>query len=135
MILNDYPQFINFADGLHLGQEDLLNINKNKSRAIAKVKEQIGSKILGISTHNKAEILEANQFNELNYIGLGAYRPTKTKVGAKVYGTELLEIAKYSNQKVALIGGVKLNDDLSNTPQISYKVIGSNLIDYFLYNS
>jgi len=130
LILNDYIEFVDFADGLHLGQEDLVKIDCNKQRAIATVREQIGSKILGLSTHNAVEIEVANTL-ALDYIGLGAYRATSTKKEAQVAGEQLIELAKNATHKVALIGGVRLEDDFSSYPHISYQVIGSDLIKKF----
>jgi len=134
VIVNDYIDFIDFADGLHIGQEDLQKINSNPLLAIAKIREKIGSKILGLSTHNIAEIKEANSL-EIDYIGLGAYRSTNTKEVNSIGGKELLEIAKISKHKVALIGGVMLKDNFENNPQITYKVIGSNLVNKFLQSN
>ena len=126
LIVNDYIDFISLADGLHIGQEDL-----SKYGSINKVKDVIKNKILGLSTHNLEEIKIANSY-DLDYIGLGAYRETSTKNVSNIKGKELLEIAKYSTHKVALIGGIKLEDDFSNYPQIYYKVIGSNLFKKYL---
>ena len=89
-------------------------------------------KLLGLSTHNLEEVLEANSFKELSYIGLGAYRNTETKSDVTVQGKELLTIAKESKHKVAIIGGVHLEDSFQNTPTITYKVIGSDLMKVFL---
>ena len=116
---------------MHIGQEDLLKFSRNKKKAINIVKKSINNKILGLSTHNLDEILEANGFN-IDYIGLGAFRDTKTKKDiSSIGGKKLLEIAKFSNKKVAIIGGVKLSDSFKNYPQISYKVIGSDLMREF----
>jgi len=117
LIINDYIELIEFADGLHIGQEDL-----EKYKSIKNIRKQIGNKILGLSTHNKKEVLEANNM-DINYIGLGAYRPTTTKDVSSIGGDSLLEIAKLSNKDVAIIGGVKLNDKLPT----KYKVIGSDI--------
>jgi thiamine monophosphate synthase len=65
-------------DGLHLGQEDLEKIHKDKNLAIKLVRIKIKDKLLGLSTHNEIEILEANELN-LDMIGLGAYKQTNTK--------------------------------------------------------
>jgi len=62
---------------------------------------------------------------DIDYIGLGAYRATDTKLEAKVLGDEILEIAKLSKHPVAIIGGVKIDDDFGDN--ITYKVIGSGL--------
>ena len=100
------------------------DINDNLEVAISIVKEKIGDKIFGISTHNKEEVEEANSFN-IDYIGLGAYRATDTKSEAKVLGDDIFEIAKLSNHKVAIIGGVKLDDKFGD--EIYYSVVGSGL--------
>jgi thiamine-phosphate pyrophosphorylase len=132
IIINDYIELIDFVDGLHLGQEDILRFDKDKKDAINRVRDTIGSKIFGISTHNRDEVIEANSFN-IDYIGLGAYRATNTKSDIReIQGDALLEVAKHSDKKVALIGGVKIEDDFNPYPQIYYKVIGSDLIRDFL---
>lgn len=131
LIINDYVDFIDFADGLHIGQDDLKIFHPNPSIAMKKVREKAGSKIVGLSTHNKDEIQEANSFEELDYIGLGSYRNTTTKSGVRVGGQKLLEVAANSLHKVALIGGVTLDDDFSSYGHITYRVIGSNLMQSF----
>ncbi len=132
LILNDYIDFVEFADGLHIGQEDLLKYNSHKVTAIKEIKASIGQKILGLSTHNLEEIQEANSFKELSYIGLGAYRNTTTKENVSIGGRKLLDIAAKSKHKVAIIGGVRISDDFSHVPSVSYKVIGSDLIEVYL---
>jgi len=126
LIVNDAYELINFCDGVHLGQEDLKSIDKDIFRAVETVRNIIGEdKILGISTHNIEEIQIANKMN-LNYIGLGAYRDTSTKIDIKnVLGNSVEEIAKESIHPVAVIGGVTLNDTFEN---ITYHVIGSGLV-------
>jgi len=127
LIINDDILAIEYADGIHLGQEDLAQYANDKEEAIKIIRSKIGSKRLGLSTHNKVEILEANALG-LDYIGLGAYRTTQTKKEARV-GEDLLEIAKHSTHKVALIGGVKMDDDF-DANIIAYKVVGSDLLNY-----
>jgi thiamine-phosphate pyrophosphorylase len=127
IIVNDDIDAIEYADGLHLGQEDLVQFGINKDDAIAKIRSQIDKKLLGISTHNKVEVLEANQL-ALDYIGLGAYRTTNTKKEAKV-GENLLEVAQASKHKVALIGGVRVDDRFEDSV-IDYQVVGSDLFNY-----
>ncbi|MCD6653223.1 MAG: thiamine phosphate synthase [Sulfurovum sp.] len=124
LIVNDTIEFIDYADGLHVGQEDMRLYGEAPHEAIGQIRRQIGSKILGLSTHNKEEVLEANTL-DLDYIGLGAYRATGTKKEAKVSGEALLEIAKYSKHPVGIIGGVRLEDAFEEP--IVYKVIGSDL--------
>jgi len=124
LIINDSIELIDYADGLHIGQEDRRKYSHEPKVAIRLIREKIGSKLLGLSTHNKEEIAEANEL-DLNYIGLGAYRATSTKSEAHVGGEDLLDIAKSSKHPVAIIGGVRL-DDCFEAP-IIYKVIGSGL--------
>jgi len=124
LIINDTIELIEYADGLHIGQEDLVAINPDKKVAISMIREQISEKILGLSTHNQEEIEEANEL-DLHYIGLGAYRSTQTKSDATVGGKELLSLAKLSKHPVGIIGGVRLDDDLGE--DVAYRVIGSGL--------
>jgi len=119
LIINDYIELIEYADGLHIGQEDL-----EKYGSIENIRQKIGNKILGLSTHNEKEVLQANKM-DIDYIGLGAYRPTTTKDVTSIGGKNLLEIAKLSNKDVAIIGGVKLDDDIPT----KYKVIGSGILE------
>lgn len=124
LIINDTIELIDYADGLHIGQEDLHSYSHDATEAVACIRATIGTKLLGLSTHNTAEILQANEL-DLNYIGLGAYRATRTKSEANVGGEHLLVAAKSSKHPVAIIGGVRL-DDCFEAP-IVYKVIGSGL--------
>ena len=131
LIVNDYIDLIDFADGLHLGQDDLEVINSDFKEAIFLLRKRVGPKVLGLSTHNIEEIKTANSL-DIDYIGLGAFRETTTKDGVQVSGSKLLEIAKESKHRVAIIGGVKLSDTFEDTPQIYYKVIGSDLMRNYL---
>ena len=127
VIINDNIELIDYADGLHLGQEDIRAYSEDLQEALKQVRQKIGEKILGLSTHNRAEIEEANTL-DLDYIGLGAYRATSTKSEANVGGEALIEAAKHSNHPVGIIGGVRM-DDVFEEP-IIYKVIGSGLYDF-----
>ena len=124
LIINDTIELIAHADGLHLGQEDLRKYSHDPEEAVGLVRQKIGTKLLGLSTHDKAEILEANTL-DLDYIGLGAYRATDTKSEANVGGKTLLQAATYSSHPVGIIGGVRMDDSFEEP--IVYKVIGSGL--------
>ncbi len=125
LIVNDSFELSSFCDGVHVGQEDLHNIDPDIKKAVKILREVIGKdKLLGISTHNKDEILQANEL-ELNYVGLGAYRSTSTKAVDNILGDQLDEIASFSKHPVAAIGGVKLDDRFEN---VTYLVIGSGLL-------
>lgn len=124
IIINDTIELIEYADGLHIGQEDIRAFSDEPGDAVQIVREKIGTKLLGLSTHNKEEILQANDL-DLDYIGLGAYRATNTKSEANVGGKALIEAATFSKHPVGMIGGVRM-DDTFDAP-IIYKVIGSGL--------
>jgi thiamine-phosphate pyrophosphorylase len=127
LIVNDSYELIEFCDGIHLGQEDLKNIDRDILKAITKLRSVVGSdKIIGISTHNESEILQANKM-DINYVGLGAYRDTSTKKDISVtLGDTLDKIASKSEHFVCAIGGVRKTDKFQN---VTYHVIGSGLLD------
>ena len=126
LIVNDKYELVEFCDGVHVGQEDLKAIDNDVFKAVKILRNVINKdKILGISTHNEEEVLEANEM-DLNYIGLGAYRGTSTKKNISgVLGDKVNSIAAKSKHFVGVIGGVKLDDNFEN---IAYKVIGSGLL-------
>ena len=126
LIVNDAYELVEFCDGVHLGQEDLKIVDKDPVKAVKVLRHVIGEdKILGISTHNKEEVQEANMM-DLNYIGLGAFRVTSTKSDISiVLGDSLDKIAAESKHYVAAIGGVRLDDTFKS---VTYHVIGSGLV-------
>jgi len=124
LIVNDSIELIEYADGLHIGQDDIRAYSDDLTEAVKRIRQTIARKVLGLSTHNKEEILESNTL-DLDYIGLGAYRATNTKSEANVGGNALIEAAKHSNHPVGMIGGVTLEDEFEEP--IRYKVIGSGL--------
>ncbi|MCG3664673.1 thiamine phosphate synthase [Aliarcobacter butzleri] len=125
IIVNDKIELIDFADGLHLGQEDLEKIHKDKNLAIKLVRIKIKDKLLGLSTHNEIEILEANELN-LDMIGLGAYKQTNTKDVSNILGEKISYLAKISKYPVCAIGGVKIEDKILN---VKFNVVGSGFFD------
>jgi len=126
LILNDRLSLAELADGLHLGQEDLAAVDPDPSAAVRKVRERIGGKLLGLPTHDAGEIQIANTL-DLDYIGLGAYRPTATKSDAAVRGVALLETAHLSRHPVAIIGGVRWEDVFAEP--VRWKVLGRALFE------
>ena len=121
IIVNDKIELISYADGIHLGQEDFDLIHKNKKLAVKLIRKKIGSKLLGLSTHNEVEILEANDL-DIDMIGLGAYRNTSTKDVSNILGENIKYLAKISKHPVCAIGGVKIEDKIAN---ITFNVVGS----------
>ena len=125
IIINDKIELIEFADGLHLGQEDLDKIHKDKKLALKLVRLKIKDKLLGLSTHNEIEILEANEL-DLDMIGLGAYKNTNTKDVSTILGSKISYLAKISKHPVCAIGGVKVEDIIEN---IRFNVVGSGFYE------
>ena len=125
IIINDKIELIEFADGLHLGQEDLEKIHKDKKIAVKLVRLKIKDKLLGLSTHNEIEILEANEL-EIDMIGLGAYKNTNTKDVSTILGSKISYLAKISKHQVCGIGGVKVEDIIEN---IRFNVVGSGFYE------
>ncbi len=135
LIINDTVELLPFCDGIHIGQEDLAYLcekyNLTKLEVIEALKcGKLNSQfsipnsqfIVGLSTHNKEEILEANKL-PLDYIGLGAYRPTTTKDTNNILGENVINLINFSNHPVAVIGGVKIYDRIPS----KFKVIGSDI--------
>lgn len=128
VIINDSLELLEFADGLHIGQEDLDQLtceyDLSREECLNSLRKKYPGKIFGLSTHNEQEILEANEL-DLDYIGLGAYRGTATKDVKNCLGERISYLASLSKHPVGAIGGVKLDDKIEN---ISYNVIGSALL-------
>ncbi|MFA6739868.1 MAG: thiamine phosphate synthase [Arcobacteraceae bacterium] len=125
IIINDKIELIEFADGLHLGQEDFSKIHKDKKLAVKLVRSKIKDKLLGLSTHNEIEILEANEL-AIDMIGLGAYKNTNTKDVSTILGSKISYLAKISKHPVCAIGGVKVEDIIEN---IRFNVVGSGFYE------
>jgi thiamine-phosphate pyrophosphorylase len=129
IIINDNLELLDVAHGLHLGQDDMLkvlneNIKVKHPQLLFKfLRKKYPNKIFGISTHNEIEILKANEF-DIDYIGLGAYKSTSTKDVSTLLGDKISYLAKISKHPVCAIGGVKIEDRISN---IDFNVVGSDL--------
>lgn len=131
IIINDKIELLEHADGLHLGQEDLLEM-KNVTLKVRSydtlfklLRKRYPNKLFGLSTHNELEILEANEL-DLDMIGLGAYRATTTKDVPNLLGDKISYLAKISKHPVCAIGGVKISDEIDS---ITFNVIGSGLYE------
>ena len=125
IIINDKIELLEFADGIHLGQEDIESlVGNNKFTSLKVIRKKYPNKIIGLSTHNELEILEANNL-DLDYIGLGAYRATSTKDVPNVLGDNISYLAQISHHPVGIIGGVKIDDDVEH---VSFNVIASGLL-------
>lgn len=125
IIINDKIELIDYADGLHIGQEDFLLVANDKKLAMKLLRAKVKDKLLGLSTHNELEILEANNF-DFDMIGLGAYRVTNTKDISNILGDKLSYLAKISKHPVCAIGGVKPEDIIGN---VKFNCVGSAILD------
>jgi len=124
LIINDAFSLHVYCDGVHMGQDDLLSVERDPVAAVRKIRDLIGrEKLIGLSTHNREEIEQANRL-DLDYIGLGAYRATDTKEDAAPLQEQLDALASLSRHPVAAIGGVRFDDAFEH---VAYRVIGSAL--------
>lgn len=101
LILNDYPELAVQAgfDGVHIGQTDM---PPNRARAIIGLE-----KILGVSTHNEAQLRVADS-QPVDYVAIGPVYPTATKENPDpVIGLEGVRIARRLTRKpLVAIGGI-----------------------------
>lgn len=87
------------ADGVHLGQDDM---------PVTEARKLLGKdKIIGYSTHNIREVLEAIKL-PIEYISFGPIFPTKTKRDAQIpKGIKgLAEVRKIIDIPIVAIGGI-----------------------------
>lgn len=129
LIINDYYELSEFCDGVHLGQDDLTTIDSDIKKSIDSLRSYIGSdKLVGVSTHNEKEILQANEL-DINYIGLGSYKATSTKLDiSHILGDKLDSLAALSRHPVVAIGGIKPDDRFEN---VKYIAMGSALLSEY----
>ncbi|MCX7982804.1 MAG: thiamine phosphate synthase [Syntrophales bacterium] len=104
-IVNDDPILARRldADGVHLGQEDLLRFPVPMVRRILGRK-----KIIGVSTHSISEA-ELALATDIDYIAFGPLFPTPNKpyhIGLK----DLPEVLARSTKPVVLIGGINMQN-------------------------
>ncbi|HAK89826.1 MAG: thiamine-phosphate diphosphorylase [Nitrospirae bacterium GWC2_46_6] len=98
-IVNDYADIALAvdADGVHLGQDDL---------PVKETRKIMGNRIIGISTHNIKEALNAEK-EGADYIGFGSIFPTATKEDVILQGLNALVKIKQSVKiPVIAIGGI-----------------------------
>ncbi len=99
LIVNDYVELAKFADGVHLGQDDL---------DTEKAREVLGDKkIIGLSTHNLEQIKKAPQ-EILDYLAIGPVFESRTKSGHEelVSLKTLSEAKKLCSVTLVAIGGI-----------------------------
>jgi len=104
-IVNDYPEIAKVvdADGVHIGQEDI---------SFEEAKKIVGeNKIVGLSTHNKEQILKAIKLGA-DYIGVGPVFETASKENPDpIIGVELIKwVSEKCDIPFVAIGGINLNN-------------------------
>ena len=100
-IVNDDPYLAKEvgADGVHLGQEDVIKYPIEKTRSIMGT-----GAVIGVSTHSVEQFVEANG-KDVDYIAFGPIFPTKTKDYS--IGKSLIPaILKAAVKPVVFIGGI-----------------------------
>ncbi len=113
-IVNDDPLLAQEleADGVHLGQEDLLIYPLTETRRL------LGrDKLIGLSTHSLEQFKKANE-QDFDYLAFGPVFPTKTKdyfIGTN----DLEEVLKIALKPVVLIGGITL----CNIPELTSRKV------------
>ena len=86
------------ADGCHLGQKDM---------DIIKARELIGDKIIGVTCHNSVKLTKVAVKNRADYIALGAFHHSKTKIIKFKAHTDLIrKVKKITKIPVVAIGGI-----------------------------
>lgn len=123
-IINDRTDIaiLSEADGVHLGQNE---ISAEDARKLAN-----RPLIVGVSTHNKKELLAAIKTN-CDYVGIGPAFPSPTKPDVKVAGLgyiqEALEVLRETNIFHVAIGGINHNNlaDLINVGVFTVAVSGA----------
>ncbi|MGW8273088.1 MAG: thiamine phosphate synthase [Thermodesulfovibrionales bacterium] len=99
LIVNDHADIALAvdADGVHLGQDDL---------PLAGARRIMGRKIIGISTHDEAQAIDAEQ-GEADYIGFGPIFGTVTKDAGSPRGVKMLAgVRACVNVPIVAIGGI-----------------------------
>ncbi|MFT4112255.1 thiamine phosphate synthase [Silvibacterium sp.] len=101
LILNDHPALVDELgfDGVHVGQTDM---------SPATARELLGpGKILGVSTHNEAQLRVAN-VQPVDYVAIGPVYATSSKENPDpVVGLEGVRLARRLTEKpIVAIGGI-----------------------------
>ena len=104
-IINDDPLLVKetIADGVHLGQEDLL------AWPVKKVRMLLGANaIIGVATHSLEQFKKASG-EDIDYIAFGPIFPTKTK-NYCIGTSEINNILNMTRKPIVFIGGININN-------------------------
>lgn len=99
LIINDFPELAELAQGVHVGQDDA---------RLADVRSQCGpNAIIGKSTHSLQQAIAA-QAEGADYIGFGPLFPTPTKAGRPSIGLrDIAAVHRSVSVPIFCIGGIK----------------------------
>tara|TARA_B100001250_G_C19698306_1_gene743633 strand:+ start:441 stop:1064 length:624 start_codon:yes stop_codon:yes gene_type:complete len=103
-IINDDPKLAKLlnADGCHLGQKDM---------KISLARKILKKRIFGITCHNSKKLIKEAMKENVNYIALGAFFPTKTKKTLYKANIKILKWAKRAtNIPIVAIGGINFHN-------------------------
>jgi len=103
-LINDDPKLAKKlnADGCHLGQKDM---------DILKARKILKNKIIGITCHNSIDLAKKAINDGADYLALGAFYASKTKIVKFKADLKILRSAKkITNTPIVAIGGIKLGN-------------------------
>ena len=94
------------ADGCHLGQADM---------KISQARKILKNKLLGVTCHNSIKLVKKEIKNQVDYIALGAFFKSSTKiVKYKAYLGLITKVKSITNIPIVAIGGIN---------SINYKIL------------
>jgi thiamine-phosphate pyrophosphorylase len=110
LIVNDDFEASLEADGWHAGQEDLAGLD------LIDVRRRLGPRLFGVSCGVAEEALAAER-NGADYVGVGPYAATSTKLdaGAAIGSAGVRAVARATQLPVVAIGGI----DASNLVDVA----------------
>jgi len=103
-LVNDDPRLAKKlnADGCHLGQKDM---------TIANARKIVGNKIIGITCHNSIKLAKSAVVGGADYLALGAFYSSKTKIVKYKASLRILRtVKKITSLPIVAIGGIKHNN-------------------------
>ena len=90
------------ADGCHLGQADM---------KISQARKILKNKLLGVTCHNSIKLVKKEIKNQVDYIALGAFFKSSTKiVKYKAYLGLITKVKSITNIPIVAIGGINSNN-------------------------
>jgi thiamine-phosphate pyrophosphorylase len=103
-LINDDPKIAKKlnAEGCHLGQQDM---------SLPEARKIIKNKIIGITCHNSLDLAKKAINEGADYIALGAFYSSQTKIVKYKANLKILKLTKkLTNIPIVAIGGIKLSN-------------------------